>query len=110
MIEVDIGKKFKEIRLTLKLNQKQLATILGTKQSKISKIENNNVKFDILLIISEMCKLAGISVEDFLAGNIKEAIHLNSETRELVKIAQEVDTRVIKILTELLEIIVKNSH
>lgn len=109
-MEIDIGRRFKEIRQALKLSQKALAERLGTKQSKISKIENNNVKYDILFIINDICKLAGITVEEFLSNEKQEIIYLNEDVKNLIKIAQELDEEVIRKLATLLEVIVKHSN
>ncbi len=107
--DFNLGERFKEIRLCLRLSQDELAERLNIKQSKISKIENNNIKADMLYIISDLCGISGISIEEFLMKEKEELIILPKEIKNLVKTAHGLNIDTLQVIINLLEIIKKEN-
>ena len=62
-----IGAKIRETRLTKKLTQETLASIVDVNISHISNIENNNVKVSLTLLVSIANALD--TTVDYLLGN-----------------------------------------
>ncbi|MGL4391078.1 MAG: helix-turn-helix domain-containing protein, partial [Carnobacterium maltaromaticum] len=67
---LEIGKKIKELRLSKKLTQKDLAKILNVTPQAISKWERNESNPDIQMLVT-LSKYFNISVDDIL-GNKNE--------------------------------------
>lgn len=67
---LEIGKKIKELRLSKKLTQKDLAQILNVTPQAISKWERNESNPDIQMLVT-LSKYFNISVDDIL-GNKNE--------------------------------------
>lgn len=107
--EFNLGKRFKEVRLALQLSQDDMAKKLNIKQSKVSKIENNNIKADMLYIISDLCNISGISVEEFLMKDKEELIILPNKMKSLVKAAYGLDKNLLESIINMMEKIKKDN-
>lgn len=95
---IDIGKKIKEIRESLQMSQKALAEALGEKPYNLSKIESNTYNADIYVIYN-ICKIANITVEDFLDKETAKTIIITPEIRELIGKAKILKPEQIKKLS-----------
>lgn len=107
--EFNFGERFRQVRKCLNMRQVELAARLDTKQSKISKIENNNVRGDILFIVNDLCKIAGITVEDFLMAEKVETIVITEDLKKLMKKAHRIDMKLLEKVIDLLVEIKKDA-
>ncbi|WGL70575.1 helix-turn-helix domain-containing protein [Elizabethkingia anophelis] len=62
----DIGFRIKKIREEQNISQEDLANQLNISQSRLSKIENGNIKKIDLLFFINTCQVLAINISDFL--------------------------------------------
>jgi Uncharacterized protein conserved in bacteria len=103
--KIIIGDRVKSIREELNLSQNDLASKLGVPQSKISKIENNELKANIINVLIDFCKIAGISLDEFFNCS-KEEIILSGEIKLLVDRAKKLDKDQLKTLVSFLDTLI----
>lgn len=99
-----IGDRFRVVREDAGFTQEELAVKLGIKQYNISKIETGEIKNPDILIIKELCRIAGISVDTFLNHQIKPIV-LTEDLIELIEKARRLDSNQISKLKEFLDAI-----
>lgn len=103
----NIGERFREVREQAGYTQEQLAEKLGVEQFKISKIETGYTKSPGIFIIMGLCRVARISVDDFLNLENELPLVLSDEILELVERAKQMDSTQITKLKEFLDTIIK---
>lgn len=66
-MSVDYGARLRDLRISKKLSQNQLASLVGTSNQQISFLENNERKLD-LNWLERLCKALGVTVPDFFSS------------------------------------------
>lgn len=97
-MEVNIGERFKDIRVKLKYPQKIFADMLGMTQSKLSKIECGNIKPDVYDIFT-LCKVTSTSIYDLYDVEKFDFNILSPNQRLLMEKAKMLnDTQILRLI------------
>lgn len=78
-MKLDIGTRIREIRQKFNMPQKTLSELLGIPQSKLSKMENNELSYDIVYLILDICSVFNISVSEFFYENTDDCICISKD-------------------------------
>ena len=65
-IENKIGDNIKKYRAKTKLSQEELATKSGVKYTTLTKIESNVIKKPSVLVMAQLAKALGVSIEELI--------------------------------------------
>lgn len=89
---MDIGKKIRQLRKQLDLNQTELADLLGVSQKTISSYEINRTQPTIEMI-DKMCKVFNCKKTDFMDEQPSYALDLDKDEVKFVEHLREVPER-----------------
>lgn len=99
---LNIGLRIKELRQIHNLSSKQLAKLINSSQSVISKLENNNRIPDVPTL-EKICKVFDISLSEFF----DDRVNLPSELQELLYNAKKLSTNQLNQLNKFLKTIIE---
>jgi len=94
---LNIGNRFRGVRIDMGYTQTELADILGTNQKQISYFENNGIKNDNILYIIGLCERADISLDEFFKS---DTLDKNKNLIELSSISKTLNEQQLQKLLE----------
>ncbi|WP_252187531.1 helix-turn-helix domain-containing protein [Anaeromonas gelatinilytica] len=101
-MNIDIGLRFREIRMSNNLSANKLADGLNINPSTLTKIENGNSLPSIKLLIN-FCDYFNISLSSFFDNEIESDSILTPELKELLYNAKDLTPEQLTILTQFLK-------
>lgn len=97
----EIGKRLKEVRVSLGLTQEGICEFIGIKQAQLSEYENGKKQISIS-VLSKLSDLYGVSIDYFVTGKGYEPQNITSLAFRAKKVSPK-DTRAILWAKQMLE-------
>lgn len=99
-MKFNIGENIKQIRQQFNMSQKELSKVLKIPQSKLSKIENNELSFDMVYLILDICSIFNISIGEFFCEN-NDSTKYNPYMNKIKKLSDHQLSKLVEFIESL---------